>query len=80
HDTGDKLLQKAAAILQSACRAADINGRAGGDEFPLLLPRSSGAAARDGARGGRGRRDGDPRRRPRPVGERGAGQHRVRPR
>lgn len=47
HDTGDKLLQKAAAILQSACRADDIIGRAGGDEFTILLPRTSRAAAKE---------------------------------
>ena len=41
HDLGDKLLQKAAEILKSACREDDIIARLGGDEFVVLLPKTS---------------------------------------
>ena len=40
HDKGDELLQKAAASIQSACRADDIVARWGGDEFIILLPKT----------------------------------------
>ncbi|MCO1604279.1 sensor domain-containing diguanylate cyclase [Desulfosporosinus nitroreducens] len=40
HDKGDELLQKAAAAIQSACRADDIVARWGGDEFVVLLPKT----------------------------------------
>ncbi len=38
HDVGDKLLRKAAKILNLSCRQEDIAVRWGGDEFFLLLP------------------------------------------
>src|SRR3954470_12011268 len=41
HDAGDSLLLAAAAELSKACRASDQAFRIGGDEFGLLLPRSS---------------------------------------
>jgi diguanylate cyclase (GGDEF)-like protein len=37
HLVGDELLKRFASELQSACRATDILGRWGGDEFILLL-------------------------------------------
>jgi diguanylate cyclase (GGDEF)-like protein/PAS domain S-box-containing protein len=37
HETGDKLLQKAASRLQSGVRRGDTVGRLGGDEFIVLL-------------------------------------------
>ncbi len=40
HDEGDKLLKKAAATIQSACRIDDIIARWGGDEFIILLPKT----------------------------------------
>ena len=40
HDEGDKLLKKAAASIQSACRIDDIVARWGGDEFIILLPKT----------------------------------------
>jgi len=36
HLTGDKLLRQFGAELRSACRATDVIGRWGGDEFILL--------------------------------------------
>ncbi|HEY5561111.1 MAG TPA: PocR ligand-binding domain-containing protein [Clostridiaceae bacterium] len=41
HDKGDELLQKAAVALKGACRSEDIVARWGGDEFVILLPRTS---------------------------------------
>jgi len=41
HSAGDAMLQKAAKILQDACREEDILSRWGGDEFVLMLPQSS---------------------------------------
>jgi diguanylate cyclase (GGDEF)-like protein len=38
HAAGDKLLRRAADTIQAACRASDVAGRLGGDEFGLLLP------------------------------------------
>lgn len=40
HEKGDKLLQKAAKSIQSACRADDIVARWGGDEFVILMPKT----------------------------------------
>lgn len=37
HLTGDELLKQFAAELRSACRATDVIGRWGGDEFVILL-------------------------------------------
>src|SRR4051794_21583886 len=41
HAAGDSLLLAGAAELSEACRASDQAFRIGGDEFALLLPRSS---------------------------------------
>jgi diguanylate cyclase (GGDEF)-like protein/PAS domain S-box-containing protein len=38
HEAGDQLLIKFAAIMRKVCRADDIVGRMGGDEFCILLP------------------------------------------
>jgi len=47
HQTGDKLLQIVADSLKSKCRADDIITRIGGDEFVLLLPKTSYEEAGD---------------------------------
>ncbi|MDD4079994.1 MAG: diguanylate cyclase [Eubacteriales bacterium] len=41
HAAGDELIQKASAIFRQVCRPGDIIARIGGDEFVLLLPRTS---------------------------------------
>ncbi len=45
HAEGDRLLQNVADILQGACRGEDILARTGGDEFAILLPRTSAQVA-----------------------------------
>jgi diguanylate cyclase (GGDEF)-like protein/PAS domain S-box-containing protein len=45
HLAGDKLLQKAAEVIKNECRADDIIARIGGDEFVLVLPRTSSEQA-----------------------------------
>jgi diguanylate cyclase (GGDEF)-like protein len=45
HHAGDLLLRQAADIIGEACRASDVAGRLGGDEFGLLLPRTNQFAA-----------------------------------
>ncbi|NLC39121.1 MAG: diguanylate cyclase, partial [Clostridia bacterium] len=45
HGEGDKLLQKTAEILVNNCRKEDIISRWGGDEFLILLPRTTGEIA-----------------------------------
>lgn len=41
HLTGDKLLQKLAGVMKQVCRADDIIARWGGDEFVIILPKTS---------------------------------------
>lgn len=41
HDMGDVLLNKAAETIKKACRQDDIIARIGGDEFVLVLPKTS---------------------------------------
>ncbi len=41
HHEGDKLLKRAAEIIKNSCRKEDIVSRWGGDEFIILLPRTS---------------------------------------
>lgn len=41
HTYGDLLLEKVSETLQKVCRADDIIARWGGDEFVILLPRTS---------------------------------------
>ena len=45
HQSGDKCLITAAQALQSSLREVDFIGRLGGDEFGILLPRSSAEGA-----------------------------------
>lgn len=47
HEKGDELLRKAAAAILSACRKDDIVARWGGDEFVILLPKTSSVDAED---------------------------------
>ncbi|ATW25512.1 PAS domain S-box protein [Candidatus Formimonas warabiya] len=41
HEVGDRLLQKTADAIKENCRQEDIIARWGGDEFLILLPRST---------------------------------------
>ncbi len=41
HDTGDAVLQQAAGVLQSDKRTEDVLARWGGEEFVLLLPKTT---------------------------------------
>ncbi len=45
HQAGDKLIIKAAQILLQSSRADDVVARTGGDEFILLLPKTTEAEA-----------------------------------
>lgn len=45
HFEGDKMLQRIAGILKSACREEDIVARYGGDEFVILLPQTNNKSA-----------------------------------
>ena len=46
HDAGDRLLAAFGALLALGCRRSDIACRYGGEEFCLLLPRSTADGAR----------------------------------
>jgi len=37
HSTGDKILQQAAVLMRRCCRAHDVVGRVGGDEFAVVF-------------------------------------------
>ena len=41
HVVGDRLLQKAAEAMQAACRSADVVARWGGDEYVIILSKTS---------------------------------------
>lgn len=41
HETGDRLLQKAAEAIKACCRKEDIVARWGGDEFLILMPETT---------------------------------------
>lgn len=45
HAFGDMLLERVAEVMKNACRADDIIARWGGDEFVLLLPKTSSEEA-----------------------------------
>ena len=45
--SGDKLLTEAADIISACCRAEDIVSRIGGDEFCILLPKTTAEAAKN---------------------------------
>lgn len=41
HEKGDELIQKAAQAIKTSCRPDDLIARWGGDEFVILLPKTS---------------------------------------
>jgi len=47
HSLGDEALRRIAETLLERTRESDAVGRIGGDEFALILPQTSGEAARD---------------------------------
>jgi len=47
HTAGDALLHAAAQVLKDVCRKEDIIARWGGDEFVILLPKTSPDAVRE---------------------------------
>jgi diguanylate cyclase (GGDEF)-like protein/PAS domain S-box-containing protein len=47
HNEGDKIIKEAAEILKRACRSDDIVARWGGDEFVVLLPKTSASGSEE---------------------------------
>lgn len=47
HPVGDDVLVSVGRAIQSVSREGEVEARVGGEEFALLLPRSSGEAARE---------------------------------
>jgi diguanylate cyclase (GGDEF)-like protein len=45
HPAGDEVLRNVAVLLKSCCRETDACARIGGDEFAVILPHTSAAAA-----------------------------------
>ena len=45
HAAGDELIKKSSEILEMACRQNDLVARIGGDEFIILLPKTTGENA-----------------------------------
>jgi diguanylate cyclase (GGDEF)-like protein len=45
HAEGDKLIRRAAEVLQASVRAEDLVTRTGGDEFAIILPDTTAEAA-----------------------------------
>ncbi|MDR7810996.1 MAG: diguanylate cyclase [Lacrimispora sp.] len=45
HTAGDEFIVKVAKVLKKNCREGDVAARIGGDEFTMLLPRTSGEEA-----------------------------------
>jgi diguanylate cyclase (GGDEF)-like protein/PAS domain S-box-containing protein len=41
HDSGDELLKNAAITIKNACRDEDVLARIGGDEFVIILPKTT---------------------------------------
>jgi diguanylate cyclase (GGDEF)-like protein len=50
HPAGDTVLRNVASAIASACRATDILGRYGGDEFMVILPQTNKTQAKRLAR------------------------------
>ncbi len=45
HQTGDEVLSQVARILSESCRATDVVGRYGGEEFVIIMPDTNGQDA-----------------------------------
>lgn len=41
HSTGDRMLKEAAVLIRNSCRKEDLAARWGGDEFVILLPKTT---------------------------------------